>query len=355
VRTGRGGRGGHEVHIARAIRVAASAFLLLVAGCRGNAAGDAASTTPTASASGPPVALASAFPPPAAGAAPPSPAARGSRGPLTLGSAGFTESEVLTSLYSALLTSAGYTTKVTREPATDVLESDLEKGTVAVVPHYAADYTEQLNTLVHGAKATPVASSDLAATMAQLSALAAARNVRALTPTAAVDGPAFAVTQKFAAANHLTTMSDLAGLGIAIRLAASPDCATDPQCQPGLLSTYGLKVGTLDPLGLGTAAAIRHVVNHQDQVVQVLTTDATLTDNKLVILTDDKHLQLANNVVPVVSLKAVVGKPDIATVLNRLAPVLTTADLAFMDKLVDAGHNPPDDVAKAYLTSKRLL
>jgi osmoprotectant transport system substrate-binding protein len=341
--------------VAGAIRVVAAASLLLVAGCRGSASGNTASATPTASASGPPVALASAFPPPAGGTAPPKPAARGSRGGLVLGSAGFTESQVLVSLYSALLTAAGYTVKVTTQPATDVLESDLEHGTVGVVAHYAADYTEQLNTLVRGAKAAPVASSDLAATMAQLASLAAARNVRALTPTSAVDGAAFAVTQKFAAANHLATMSDLAGLGIAIKLAASPDCATDPRCQPGLLSTYGLKVGTLDALGIGTSAAVRAVLNRRDQVVQVLTTDATLSDNKLVILTDDKHLQLANNVLPVVSLKAVAGKPDVATTLNRLAPVLTTTDLAFLDKLVDAGHNPPDDVAKAYLTSKSLL
>lgn len=335
--------------------VATASLVLAAAGCQGKSPSAVDSLTPTPSASGPPPALASAFPPPAAGHAPPSPAARGSRGPVALGTAGFTESQVLTSLYSALLTSAGYTVKVTTEPVRDTLEADLERGSVALVPHYAADYTEQLNTLVHGDKAKPVASSDLAATMAQMTALAASRNVRPLTPAAAVDEPAFAVTQKFATANHLTTLSDLAGLGIAITLAAGPDCATDPQCQPGLLSTYGLKVATLDPLGVGTPAAVRNVLNHRDQVLQVRTTDASLSDNKLVILTDDKHLQLAGNVVPVASLKALATSPDIATVVNRLAPVLTTADLAFMDRLVDAGHNPPDDVARAYLKSKGLL
>lgn len=335
--------------------VSSASIVLVLAGCQGKAASSSDSATPTASASGPPVALASAFPPPPAGHVPPSPAPRGSRNALVLGSAGFTESEVLTSLYSALLTAAGHTVKVTREPARDALESDLEQGTVAVVPHYVADYTNQLNTLVHGAKAAPLASSDLSATMAQLATLAASRNVRALTPTAAADAPAFAVTQKFAKANNLTTMSDLAGLGIAITLAAAPDCATDPQCQPGLLSTYGLKVGTLDPLGVGTSAAVRNVLNRHDQVLEVRTTDPTLSDNKLVVLTDDKHLQLAENVVPVVSLKVLATNPDLAGVLNRLAPVLTTADLAFMDKLVDAGHNPPDDVARGYLKSKGLL
>jgi osmoprotectant transport system substrate-binding protein len=336
--------------------IGALAVLSLLAGCQGKAAdGSTASVTPSASASGPPPALASAFPPPAGGHTPPSPAARGSRGTITLGSAGFTESEVLTSLYSALLTADGYTIKVTREPATDTLEWDLEHKAVDVVPHYAADYTEQLNLLVHGAKAPPVASSDLSATLAQLATLAASRNVRPLQAAAAVDGPAFAVTTKFATANNVTTLSDLGRLGVPIRLAADADCATEPTCQPGLLSTYGIKIDPLDPVGLGTSAAIRDVVNTKDELVEVLTTNTALRDNKLVILTDDKRLQLANNVLPVVSLSALSKAPDLGTVLDRLAPVLTTADLAFMDRLIDAGHNPSDDVARAYLKSKGLL
>jgi osmoprotectant transport system substrate-binding protein len=330
---------------------AALAVLALAAGCQGKASTGASGTTAAGASAGP---SGAAFP-----GVPTGPAAttvgHPTRGPLTVASAGYTESDVMAALYSALLTKGGYAVKITAIPITDTLETSLEKGLVDLVAQPAAAYTNQLNALIRGAGAAPVASGDVTATMAQLSPLAVARGLTPLHPTAAVDEYAFAVSKAYATLHNLTTLSDLGRLGTPVRLAAGDDCATAAWCQPGLLRTYGIKVSVLDPLGMDTVVAKNAVLNKKDQLAAVVTTDGMLVTSKLVILTDDKHLQAAGNLVPIVNTKALAAHPDIATDLNKLVAVLSTGDVARMIAAVDTARQRPADVAAAYLRSKSLL
>ncbi|WP_275564187.1 glycine betaine ABC transporter substrate-binding protein, partial [Streptomyces durocortorensis] len=84
------------------------------------------------------------------------------------------------------------------------------------------------------------------------------------------------------------------------------------------------------------------------------TTDATLDQFGLVLLEDDKNLQNADYVVPVVN-RARAGSTGVRDALDRLNTVLTTADLASMNEQVDSWRRLPEDVARTYLQSKRLL
>ncbi len=89
-------------------------------------------------------------------------------------------------------------------------------------------------------------------------------------------------------------------------------------------------------------------------MVLTTTTDATLTDFGLVILTDDKHLQNADYVVPVVN-RSRAGSEGVTKALGKLNDVLTTADLASMNQQVDSWPRLAKDVARTYLEEKRLL
>ncbi|MEU7604453.1 glycine betaine ABC transporter substrate-binding protein, partial [Streptomyces sp. NPDC041003] len=80
----------------------------------------------------------------------------------------------------------------------------------------------------------------------------------------------------------------------------------------------------------------------------------TLDSFGLVLLEDDKKLQNADNVLPVVNAKDA-GGPEVAAALDQLTKVLTTADLVDLNRKVDAERAKPADVAKAYLESKGLL
>jgi osmoprotectant transport system substrate-binding protein len=200
-----------------------------------------------------------------------------------------------------------------------------------------------------------VSSPSLPNSLAALKSLAEKKGLSVLTPSQAVDQNAFAVSKSFAAAHSLTTLTDLGKSGVQVTIAAGAECKTRPFCQPGLEKTYGIKVKKIDPLGVDTTQSKSAVQHGKDQLALVLTTDATVPDFDLVVLTDDKHLQNADYLVPIVNTKALQAHPQIATALDPLASVLTTDDLAQMDKKVDVQRQQPADVAKAYLQSKGLI
>ncbi|KPI13039.1 ABC-type glycine betaine transport, periplasmic subunit [Actinobacteria bacterium OV450] len=292
-----------------------------------------------------------------AGASAPSDSGSGSgKGKIVIGAAGFTESSVLAELYAQVLADAGYGTSVTTVNNRELYEPSLEKGEIDVVPEYAATLAEFLNAKVNGPKAPeekPVASSDVAATVAGLDRLAGPLGLKALPAGPAVDQNAFAVSKEFAQKNDLKTLSDLGRSGLKVKIAAGDECAVRPFCAPGLKKTYGIDISGIDPKGVGTPQAKQAVKDGVDQLVLTTTTDATLDTFGLVLLEDDKKLQNADNVLPVVNAKDA-GSPEIAAALDKLTKVLTTTDLVELNKQVDARREKPADVAKAYLKAKGL-
>ncbi|MFF5455771.1 ABC transporter substrate-binding protein [Streptomyces sp. NPDC012950] len=281
----------------------------------------------------------------------------GSKGSLVVGAAAFTEAKVLAELYAQSLRDAGYAVSITTVKNRELYEPSLEKGEIDVVPEYAATIAEFLNAKVNGPKAPeekPVASGDAAATVEALRKLAEPRGLKVLAVGEAVDQNAFAVSREFAEKNKLKTLSDLGASKIKVKIAAGDECAVRPFCAPGLKKTYGIDVAGVDPKGVGTPQAKQAVKDGVDQLVLTTTTDATIENYGLVFLADDKKLQNADNVLPVVNAEDA-GSPEIAAALDKITKVLTTADLAELNRKVDAERAKPEDVAKDYLTAKGLL
>ncbi|MEE1769948.1 ABC transporter substrate-binding protein [Streptomyces sp. JV185] len=273
---------------------------------------------------------------------------------LTIGSAGFTESDLLAQMYALLLDRAGYSTKIISVTNREIYEPALESGQIDVVPEYAATFADWLNAKENGPDAAPAGSPDLAATMKALRALAAPRGLTVLDPGRAVDQNAFAVAAPYAAEHRLRTLGDLGRSGLPVRLAAGDECVQRPYCAPGLKKTYGIRVTAVDPKGVGTTQAKQAVQKGQDQMVLTTTTDATLDSFGLVLLADDKHLQNADHLVPVVN-RSRAGSAGVRNALGRLNTVLTTADLARLNEQVDSWRRLPEDVARNYLKSRNLL
>ncbi|MFF8815940.1 ABC transporter substrate-binding protein [Streptomyces pactum] len=278
----------------------------------------------------------------------------GGKGKLVVGSATFTESRILAELYARVLADAGYTTSVRTVDTRELYAPALEKGQVDVVPEYAATLAEYLNHKANGAGAEPVASPDIDTTMKALTRLAEARGLKALEPGRAVDQNAFAVRKDFAEEHHLKTLSDLGKSGQKVTLAAGDECPKRPFCQPGLEKTYGIDIDGIDPMDVGSVQAKQAVKDGKDEMLLTVTTDATLDQFGLVLLEDDKNLQNADNVLPVVNADSA-GDKEIADALNKITKVLTTEDLTELNKKVDAERLKPGDVAADYLKEKGLL
>ncbi len=282
----------------------------------------------------------------------------GGGGDLTVGGANFTEMVIMQEMYAALLEKAGYNVDIQSVDAREIYEPALESGDIDVVPEYLATFAEFLNGAVNGPDApstSPVATSDAQQTVEAARPLAEERGLTILDPAEAASQNAFAVTKEFAEQNDLTTLSDLAALGQPITLAAVEECPDRPFCEPGLESVYGLDI--VDPplaTGFSTSETKQAVQRGDAQLGLVGTTDGTLDQFDLVTLEDDKGLQAADNLVPVVNTESA-SDPAIADALNQLAEVLTTEDLATMNAQVDAERQQAADVAKAYLEEKGLL
>jgi osmoprotectant transport system substrate-binding protein len=275
-------------------------------------------------------------------------------GSLVVGGANFTEMLIMQEIYRALLEDAGFTVEVRSVDAREIYAPALADGQIDVVPEYAATMAEYLNREANGPDAEPVASSDIDETMDALRPLAEEAGLVALEPAQAVDQNAFAVTQEFAEANSLASLSDLGALGQPVVLAATEECPDRPFCQPGLEETYGIQVAGLEPLGFGTLQVKQAVADGDADLGLVASTDGTLEQFGLVVLEDDQGLQNADNLVPVVNAETAEDQA-VVDALNSLADVLTTEDLATLNAQVDEERQQPADVATAYLEDQGLV
>jgi osmoprotectant transport system substrate-binding protein len=280
----------------------------------------------------------------------------GDKGTVVISGQNFGEMQIMASMYQQVLQHAGYTVPTPKLVTTrDTYVPELKKGTVDVVPDYLAGMADFLNTSANGPNAPVISTHSPQATLKKLKPLATAANITMLKPAKATDQNAFAVTTKFAKQNHLTTLSDLAGLKQPIVLAAPPDCKGRSDCEGGLTKVYGLDITKIIPLDYDSAAAKDSVTKGESQLGEVATTDAALSQEGLTALQDDKGIQPAQKLIPATNTAFIKAHPDVATILDKLSATLTTADLAQMDMQVAVNRQQPADVAKSYLQSKGLL
>jgi osmoprotectant transport system substrate-binding protein len=265
-----------------------------------------------------------------------------SKGTVTVGGFNFPESSILAQLYGQALAHDGYTVNYKLLLGTrEVLVPAMKAGTVDLYPGYAASDLEYYN------NKKGEATGDAAATTAKLNTYLQPLGLVALTPSAAADQNAFAVTKATQTKYNLTKLSDLAPIGSQLVLGAGPECPTRPYCLPGLQTTYGIHFKAfkaLDTDGPATRAAFK---NGSIQVGLVFSSDGDLDQLGLVVLQDDKHLQAADSIVPIV--RSAVATDEVKRVLNAIDAKLTTADLVNMNQQVSLEHKDADAVAKAYL------
>jgi osmoprotectant transport system substrate-binding protein len=265
-----------------------------------------------------------------------------SKGTVTVAGFNFPESSILAELYGQALAHDGYTVNYKLLLGTrEVVAPAIKSGQIDLYPGYAATELEFYN---NGAGE---ANGDAAATTAKLNSHLSSLSLVALTPSAAVDQNAFAVTKATQTKYNLSKLSDLTPIGNQLVLGAGPECPTRPFCEPGLKTTYGITFKdfkALDTDGPLTRAAFK---NGTIQVGLVFSSDADLNALGLTVLQDDKHLENADNVVPVV--RQSVATSEVTSVLNKVSAGLTTADLVTMNGQVELLHQDADAVATAYL------
>jgi osmoprotectant transport system substrate-binding protein len=130
-------------------------------------------------------------------------------------------------------------------------------------------------------------------------------------------------------------------------LGGPPECPQRPFCKPGLEQTYGLHFKAFKSLDAGgplTYAAFRSgAIN----IGLVFSSDGGISANNLVVLEDDKHLQQADNIVPLI--RNAVNNSEVTALLNSIDAKLNTTDLTAMNKSADVDKNDPSDIASTWV------
>ena len=266
----------------------------------------------------------------------------GSKGTITIAGFKFSEGSVLMYLYGQALAHDGYT--VNYKPnlgSREVVAPAIENAQIDLYIGYAATDLEFYN------KGAGEATGDVNATVAKLNQHLQTQKLEALTPSNTIDTNAFAVTKATADRYSLKTLSDLAKVSKQLVMGGPPECKTRPFCVPGLKSVYGITFKdfkTLDADGTLTRAAF---ANGSIQVGLVFSSDADLNSLGLVVLQDDKHLESADNVVPVI--RTAVASDEVKKVLNAISAKLTTPDLINLNAQVQLQHQDADAATKAWL------
>jgi osmoprotectant transport system substrate-binding protein len=264
------------------------------------------------------------------------------KGNITIGGFAFSEGSVLAELYGQALQHDGYNvTFKLNLGSREVVGPALKSGQIDLYIGYAATDLEYWN------NSAGEASGDVTATTQKLNSHLQPLGLVALNPSNTVDQNAFAVTKATAAKYNLKTLSDLAPVSGQLVMGAGPECKTRPFCLPGLEKTYGIHFKdfeTLDTDGSLTRAAFK---NGSIQVGLVFSSDADLNQLGLVVLQDDKHLESADNVVPI--LRQAVATDEVKSVLNAISAKLTTADLVQMNSQVELLHQDADAVTRVWL------
>jgi osmoprotectant transport system substrate-binding protein len=270
---------------------------------------------------------------------------------IQLASFDFPESELLGELYGQALRQHGFPVElVVQLGAREVVAPALEQGKVDMVPEYLGSALNFLNDRDREATADP------SLTHARLEQVFAPRGVSVLAYAPAQDRNGFVVAGKVARERGLEKLSDLGPMAGQMILGGPPECPQRPLCLKGLQDVYKLHFARFEAMASRDVTALALETGEID-VGMIDTTNPNLAkkDKDLIQLQDDRRLQPADNVVPVVRREVVDAYgPSMVQLLNAVSAQLTTAELGGLNLQVADGRSPAD-AASGWLRAHAII
>ena len=274
---------------------------------------------------------------------------------ILVGAFDFSESEVLAHIYARALDESGYPVQVLdRVASREIMEPALEQGHVDLVPEYQGTLLRFLDPEAATSEGGDPDHAD--EELQALTDLLADRGIVPLDPAPATNSNVIVVTRETADRLGLVRISDLADDADDLTFGGPPECPTRPLCLVGLEDTYGLRFAGFQPLDVGGPLTLGALLAGDVDVALLFETDPSIARHGLVILRDDRHLQPAENVLPVLREAVLEEHGDQATtVLDDVSARITTDDLRDLNaQVIDEGIAPAD-AADAWLEDEGLL
>ncbi len=293
-----------------------------------------------------------------------------------IGSKNFAEQFILAEMYGALLDNAGIGVNLDNINLADtaIAHQALISDEIDMYPEYPGTAFETVLGLnLADAKAavggaTPVAGSPAAGATpvaggtldqyiydAVSAAYLADFNVVLLAESAFNDTQAIAVPRAFSEENGVTTISQLAAIAGDLTIVGAPDFETRADGLVGLQETYGAGFNDIDTVGVQAGLRYQALEDGSADVVLAFSTEGQIAAMDLVVLQDDLGLWPPYHCAPFVRKETLDAYPQIADLLNPIAPLLTDTVMAGLNGQVDLDGLEPADVARTWLQEQGLL
>jgi osmoprotectant transport system substrate-binding protein len=237
------------------------------------------------------------------------------KGTIVVGSKLDVESQIIGEMYTLLLQKAGYTvTPKLKLGNSIIIDQAIKSGAIDLYPEFTATGLNALN--------IPSAhdpQKDYQAVKAQYEQQF---KITWLNPAPLNDGYAICTTKSEAQKLGITTISQLASMVPQLTLASPSDGISFID---NLKAVYGFDTTSFkNLLKVDYAIGFASVSNSQANMNVCYTTDGTVPQQNFLFLTDDKHGFPEFNPAPIVRDTILAKYTDIPTILNPLAPDLTT-------------------------------
>jgi osmoprotectant transport system substrate-binding protein len=292
-----------------------------------------------------------------------------------IGSKDFSEQFILAEIYGALLDNAGIPVDLgnINLGGTGIAHEALINGEIDMYPEYLGtsyEFEGMLNLDLAALKdqlagnATPVAGAATPAPGTTLdqaiydivkTEYLARWNVVVLDQSAFSNTQALAVPRAYSEENGITTISQLAEVAGDLRIVGPSDFETRPDGLVGLQQVYGAGFNDIEVVGVQPGLRYQAIADGDADVVLAFSTDGPIAAQDLVVLEDDLGLWPPYHVAPYVRKEVLDVYPQIADILNPIAPLLTNEVMSGLNGKVDVDGEEPADVAKAWLEEQGLL
>jgi osmoprotectant transport system substrate-binding protein len=270
---------------------------------------------------------------------------------ITVGSFDFPESVLLAEIYGQALAAASFPVQILPDLGPrELVDPALMNGLVQLVPEYAGSALQFISL------GRLSATSDAAAANRELAGSVAGRGLVAALPAPAQDANAIVVTAATAARYGLRSIADLTRAAPRLVFGGPPECPQRAYCLPGLQRAYGLRFKAFIPLDAGGPLTRQALEAGYVGAALLFTTDPGIPARHLVVLADDRGLQPAENITPLVRRDMVVRYgPNLLAALNKVSALLGTGTLRALDTQVELDGQGPRSVARSWLRAQGLI
>jgi osmoprotectant transport system substrate-binding protein len=262
-------------------------------------------------------------------------------------SGAFAENQIVAEMYAQVLEHAGYSVERLLElRSRESSQNALEAGVIDVKPEY-------LSSLLLFLDPNAEASADAADVAGQTAELLRSEGLTLLTPSAAEDTNQFVANAGTAQRFDLTTVSSLAPVADQLTFGGPPECPQRPFCLPGLHEVYGVLFDDFTPLDAGGPLTVDALRRDEVQIGLLFSTDPSIEQNGFVPLVDDRQLQDAENITPVIRSETLNG--EVRALLDAVSARLSTGKVTKLVGRVVIDGQDVAAVANGFLTANGLL